>query len=134
MLINLTADQIAADNLIKDWFLHSGKQIFVLAGYAGTGKTTLLKHTVTQTLGLEPDESAAFVTPTGKAATVLIRSGLRASTLHKLIYQSIAEETETERSADTKKRGGKSGAKKSVKTYSSEKQEADEDKSQKEDE
>ena len=52
MLINLTADQIAADNLIKDWFLHSGKQIFVLAGYAGTGKTTLLKHTVTQTLGL----------------------------------------------------------------------------------
>ena len=96
MLINLTADQIAADNLIKDWFLHSGKQIFVLAGYAGTGKTTLLKHTVTQTLGLEPDESAAFVTPTGKAATVLIRSGLRASTLHKLIYQSIAEETEIE--------------------------------------
>lgn len=67
MLINLTADQIAADNLIKDWFLHSGKQIFVLAGYAGTGKTTLLKHTVTQTLGLEPDESAAFVTPDRKS-------------------------------------------------------------------
>ena len=44
----------------------------------------------------------------------------------------IAEETE--RSADTKKCGGKSGAKKSVKTSSPEKPEADEDKSQKEDE
>lgn len=90
----LTADQREADNLIKDWFLNSAKQIFVLAGFAGTGKTTLLRHTVTKTLKLVPDESAAFVTPTGKAATVLIRSGIRASTLHKLIYQSIAEEVE----------------------------------------
>ena len=96
MLEELTADQIEADKLIEDWFLHSAKQIFVLAGYAGTGKTTLLRRTVTQTLGLEPDESAAFVTPTGKAATVLIRSGIRACTLHKLIYQSIAEEVEIE--------------------------------------
>ena len=69
----LTADQIAADKLIEDWFLHSTRQTFVLAGYAGTGKTTLLRHTVTNTLGLVPDESVAFVTPTGKAATVLIR-------------------------------------------------------------
>lgn len=45
---------------------------------------------------------------------------------------AVAEDTET--SAGTKKRGGKSGAKKSVKTSSPEKQEADEDKSQKEDE
>ena len=44
----------------------------------------------------------------------------------------VAEETE--RSANTKKRSGKTVTKKSVKTYSSEKQEADEDKSQKEDE
>ncbi|MDE6585626.1 MAG: AAA family ATPase [Clostridia bacterium] len=96
MFEELTADQCEADKLIQDWFLHSAKQIFVLAGYAGTGKTTLLKHTVIQTLKLVPDESAAFVTPTGKAATVLIRSGIRATTLHKLIYQSIAEEVEIE--------------------------------------
>lgn len=92
----LTDDQIAADNLIKDWFENSERPIFVLAGYAGTGKTTLLKYTVTQTLNLVPDVSAAFVTPTGKAATVLIRSGIPATTLHKLIYQSIAEEQEIE--------------------------------------
>ena len=92
----LTADQKNADNLIKDWFLNSSKPIFVLAGYAGTGKTTLLKHTVTETLGLVPEESAAFVTPTGKAATVLIRGGIAATTLHRLIYQSIPEEVEIE--------------------------------------
>ncbi len=92
----LTADQIKADKLIEDWFLHSTRQVFVLAGFAGTGKTTLLKHTVTQTLNLIPDESAAFVTPTGKAATVLIRGGIPATTLHRLIYQSIPEEQEIE--------------------------------------
>ena len=92
----LTADQITAEKLIEDWFLHSTRQTFVLAGYAGTGKTTLLKHAVINVLGLAPDLSAAFVTPTGKAATVLIRSGIRATTLHKLIYQSITEQAEVE--------------------------------------
>ena len=92
----MTDDQIKADKLIEDWFLHSTKQIFVLAGFAGTGKSTLLQHTVCNTLKLVPDESAAFVTPTGKAATVLIRKGVPASTLHRLIYQSITEEKEIE--------------------------------------
>ena len=49
---DLTADQKNADNLIRDWFYNSARQVFVLAGYAGTGKTTLLKHTVTDTVGL----------------------------------------------------------------------------------
>lgn len=96
MSYELTADQLTAEKLIKDWFFHSEKQFFVLAGYAGTGKTTLLKHTVTEVLNLVPDESAAFVTPTGKAATVLIRSGIPACTLHKLIYQSLTEEQEVD--------------------------------------
>ncbi|MDE7453304.1 MAG: ATP-dependent RecD-like DNA helicase [Clostridia bacterium] len=102
-MTELTADQIAADKLIGDWFLHSTKPIFVLAGYAGTGKTTLLKHTVCETLGLVPDESAAFVTPTGKAATVLIRGGINATTLHRLIYQSMTEEVEIEINGKTVK-------------------------------
>lgn len=96
MLEEATADQIEADKLINDWFYNSERQIFVLAGYAGTGKTTLLNHTVTETLNLVPDESAAFVTPTGKAATVLIRKGIPATTLHRLIYQSFTEEQEIE--------------------------------------
>lgn len=96
MAEELTADQLEAEKLIEDWFLHSTKQIFVLAGYAGTGKTTILKHVVCEKLNLTPDDSATFVTPTGKAATVLIRSGIPAATLHKLIYQSITEEKKIE--------------------------------------
>jgi len=96
MSIELTAHQIKADKLIADWFLHSTKQTFVLSGYAGTGKTTLLKYTVSETLGLVPDDTAAFVTPTGKAATVLIRAGIQATTIHRLIYQSMTEEQTVE--------------------------------------
>lgn len=92
----LSGDQQSAYKLIVDWFYHSPKQIFVLTGYAGTGKTTLLKHVVLNALELVPEVSAAFVTPTGKAATVLIRAGIAATTLHKLIYQSQVYEEEVE--------------------------------------
>lgn len=92
----LSNDQLEACKLIVDWFFNSTKQIFVLTGYAGTGKTTLLKHVVLNALQLEPEVSAAFVTPTGKAATVLIKTGIAATTLHKLIYQSQVYEEEVE--------------------------------------
>ena len=95
MSYEMTPDQLVADKMIGDWFRKSTSQIFVLAGFAGTGKTTLLKYTVTQTLGLT-EESVAFVTPTGKAATVLLRQGIPATTVHRLIYQSITTETEVE--------------------------------------
>lgn len=93
-MATLTADQMIANSQIEYWFHHSTKQIYVLSGYAGTGKTTLLKHIVCDTLKLVPDKTAAFVTPTGKAATVLIRSGIEACTLHRLIYQSTTEVVE----------------------------------------
>ena len=96
MTYELTSDQKKADSLIKDWYYNSTRQVFVLAGYAGTGKSTLLKYSITETLGLIPDQSVAFVTSTGKAATVLIRQGISATTLHRLIYQSITQETEIE--------------------------------------
>jgi exodeoxyribonuclease-5 len=94
MAITLNAEQKAAENKIKEWFSNATSQTFVLTGYAGTGKTSLLKHIVTETLGLCDGESAAFVTPTGKAATVLIKKGIQACTVHRLIYQSIVEEKE----------------------------------------
>lgn len=94
MAIILNADQREADKRICDWFRHSTRQTFVLTGYAGTGKTSLLKHTVCESLKLEPDASVAFVTPTGKAATVLIKKGIAACTVHRLIYQTINEEKE----------------------------------------
>ena len=95
-MIVLNADQAAADKKISDWFFKGTNQVFVLAGYAGTGKTALLKHTVRETLKLDDEVSAAFVTPTGKAATVLIKNGVTACTVHRLIYQSQTIEQEVE--------------------------------------
>lgn len=81
----LTDDQAEAAALIEEWYFHLNTQIFVLCGYAGTGKTFLVDHVVRE-MGLVPGSSAVFVAPTGKAASVLIRSGTPASTVHSLIY------------------------------------------------
>ncbi len=93
-MIVLNADQAAADKKICEWFLRGTSQTFVLTGYAGTGKTALIKHTVLESLKLDDTSSVAFVTPTGKAATVLIKNGVYACTLHRLIYQSQTVEQE----------------------------------------
>lgn len=66
---------------IRRW-LESGRGgIFYLAGYAGTGKTTLARHIV-------EDYEAVFCAFTGKAANVLQSKGcLGATTIHSLIYE-----------------------------------------------
>ncbi len=63
------------------------RRIFVLKGYAGTGKTTLLSH-ITRQL----DKKVILLAPTGRAARVLGNyCGKRAYTIHKWIY-AIEEE------------------------------------------
>ena len=81
----LTPDQQDAEELIKEWYFNLDSQVFVLCGYAGTGKTFLIDHAV-KALGLTAGKSAVFVAPTGKAASVLLRSGTPAGTVHSLIY------------------------------------------------
>lgn len=90
--VTLTKEQEEAKNLICDWFLHSDCQVFVLGGYAGTGKTFLVNHVVTKVLNLAAGVEAAFVSPTGKAASVLIQQGTVATTVHGLIYTIEKEE------------------------------------------
>ena len=68
MEITLTADQENAKNLIKEWFFHTDDKVFVLSGYAGTGKTFLIDYVVREELHLKAGEEAVFVSPTGKAA------------------------------------------------------------------
>lgn len=61
-------------------------KIFILNGYAGTGKTTLISATVSalKDLGIK----CVLLAPTGRAAKVLTRySGQSAYTIHKKIYR-----------------------------------------------
>ena len=60
----------------------------VIAGYAGTGKSTLVRFII-EALDVEPSK-VCYATFTGKAAQVLAKKGNKnAMTLHKLLYDSI---------------------------------------------
>src|SRR5262245_55524508 len=90
--ISLTNDQTAAVRAIKDWFNYrtEEQQVFRVFGYAGTGKTTLIKYTIDD-LGLDPRDpgDVNFGTFTGKAAYVLRKKGLPCRTIHSLIYRLV---------------------------------------------
>jgi exodeoxyribonuclease-5 len=105
--------QARAIAAIKDWFKNrtDKQQIFRLFGYAGTGKSTVLKLALDE-LGLEPhkgDREGGSCVPgvvtatfTGKAALVLRRKGTPARTIHSLIY-SVVIATDEEIEAAVKK-------------------------------
>lgn len=98
--------QKRAIDAIKHWYQNDTdkQQVFRLFGYAGVGKSTVLKFALEE-LDLEPhrpgkngDECTPGVvtaTFTGKAALVLRRKGTMARTIHSLIY-SVIESTEEE--------------------------------------
>lgn len=66
-------------------FDDSGKQCFILKGYAGTGKTTLLGAYIKALH--QSKRKSVLMAPTGRAAKVLAsRSGKTATTIHKRIY------------------------------------------------
>ena len=62
----------------------------VISGYAGTGKSTLVKTIVQNLPGIDPDRDVVYACFTGKAAQVLLKKGNKnVTTLHKLLYESI---------------------------------------------
>lgn len=66
----------------------AGEKYTVISGYAGTGKSTLVKFII-DALDVDKDK-VAYATYTGKAAEVLRKKGNpNAMTLHKLLYDSI---------------------------------------------
>lgn len=81
-----TEDQdIAIDKLSQFLVSENDLEVFILTGYAGTGKTSLIS-TFVQTLSLFKLKSV-LLAPTGRAAKVLSSySGKRASTIHRKIY------------------------------------------------
>ena len=65
-------------------FLSSSSKIFILKGYAGSGKTTILKGLIDYLETQERDVDV--IAPTGKAAKVLREKTLRGTTIHRGIY------------------------------------------------
>ena len=65
-----------------------GERYTTIAGYAGTGKSTLVKFII-EALQVEPSK-VCYATYTGKAAQVLAKKGNKnAITLHRLLYDSF---------------------------------------------
>ena len=62
----------------------------VISGYAGTGKSTLVKFIISALPDINPEEDVVYTSFTGKATQVLQKKGNRnVSTLHKLLFESI---------------------------------------------
>lgn len=90
-MITLTPEQHQAVKLIKKWFTSHNKRIpFILAGLAGTGKTTIIKHAADE-LGIK-EHQIRYCAFTGKAALVMKSKGMRATTIHSLIYEPRTDE------------------------------------------
>jgi exodeoxyribonuclease-5 len=87
--ITLTDEQGMAVTLIKEWFSDkfAAKTPFILAGLAGTGKSTIVPYIIDD-LGLQ-DNEVCYCAFTGKAAMVLRQKGLPATTIHSLIYKPL---------------------------------------------
>ena len=92
-MLTLTDEQHKIVKQIVDWYKNSSKQTFYLAGYAGTGKSTIVEHALQEleeSANVRKVYTAAY---TGKAAHVLQTKGVRgASTIHSLIYVPVGND------------------------------------------
>lgn len=80
--MDLSEDQQRAFRQIMHWFLEGHSMRLTFGGFAGTGKSTLIRELI-EHLGRA---RVAVCAPTGKAAFVLREKGVPASTVHRLIY------------------------------------------------
>ena len=82
-----TKEQTEAIAMMSDFLLsRHGMELFLLRGYAGTGKTTLVGALVKTLTALK--QPVVLMAPTGRAAKVFAAyAGYPASTIHKRIYR-----------------------------------------------
>lgn len=81
-----TAQQAEAIGALSRFLLTPGAGAFVLRGYAGTGKTSVVGALVRALQTLE--RPVVLLAPTGRAAKVMAaRAGTTAYTIHKMIYR-----------------------------------------------
>lgn len=83
--ITLTQSQQLAYDKMLDFISNPHQQVFILKGYAGTGKTTLMKCVVSELERLE--KPFALLASTGRAAKILSNAtGREAHTIHSQVY------------------------------------------------
>lgn len=97
--LTLTSDQDNALRLLEG-FVNSDENIFMLKGYAGSGKTTILQGLVDYLGSIH--QNYILMAPTGRAAKVLAeKTGKNASTIHRAIYSySLLEDLESQDGSD----------------------------------
>lgn len=87
----LSREQAAAVESAAAWLSSSGgRNFFTLGGLAGCGKTFIIPR-IREAAGLDDDEGVLFGAYTGKAANVMRRRGVPATTLHRMIYVPVED-------------------------------------------
>ena len=87
-MILTTKQEQGARECIADYI--NGEKCYIISGYAGAGKSTLVKVIIENLPGIDPEEDVVYACYTGKAAQVLLKKGNKnVTTLHKLLYESI---------------------------------------------
>ena len=89
--MELTNKQEQGLKIAVERFLNREKYT-VIGGYAGSGKSTLVKFIIAalEPYGIDPEDDVCYATFTGKASQVLLKKGNKnVSTLHKLLYKHI---------------------------------------------
>lgn len=84
MLILNDGQKSGIEKVLRWYFNPNKKQLFFFAGSAGTGKSTCVS-TAVEMIGLLKYQ-VIYVTPTGKAASVLRKKGCIANTVHATFY------------------------------------------------
>lgn len=85
MSITPSNEQWAAIKQIVKWY-GDGNQFFYLAGFAGVGKSTICSIAIEEIKKQYKIKTVNTATYTGKAASILRKKGIDASTIHSMIY------------------------------------------------
>ncbi len=99
-ITDMNSEQKAAFRMLQEFISSGEEKFFVLNGYAGTGKTTIIRYFSEYLL----DKKIPFtlLASTGRAAKVLSKkTGFKTSTVHRLIY--VLDISELDENSKSKK-------------------------------
>ncbi|MDD3687974.1 MAG: AAA family ATPase, partial [Bacteroidales bacterium] len=91
--LKLTNEQVLLGQTLVEFYSNPQKQVLVIDGYAGTGKTTLISAFVKYVVA--KDKPVALLASTGRAAKILSdKASFLVETVHKHIYKLEIQEVD----------------------------------------